>query len=199
MQNKPGIILSFMIIALICGLVITITNEFTAEKIKENARKFKLRIVESVITMPYDNHLYDDFTEVTDPAYLGGEQSVTVFRLRQNDQPEGVVMFPVKCRGYSGTIELIIGITYDGNLMGVRVYKHRETEGLGDRIDNRKSDWILQFNDLSLANTPMDDWTVTTDGGKFDELSGATITSRGVVNAVRKSLEFYQVNRDRLY
>ena len=199
MQNKLRLILPLAIIALICGLVITVTHEFTAEKIKDNARKFSLGIIESVITVPYDNDLYNDYMEVTEPGYLGSDKPVTIFRLRQNNQPHGIVLFPVKCKGYSGNIELTVGIAYDGTLMGVRVFKHTETEGLGDRIDSKKTDWILHFTDHSLDNTPLGDWAVTADGGKFDELSGATITSRGVVTAVRKSLEFYQANRDRLY
>ena len=186
-------------VAIVCTLILFVANNLTQSRIANNAREQQLRIIDAVMPLPHDNALYDDVIEVTDPQYLGSENSVSVFRARNANQPVGLVLMPVTARGYSGNILLTIGIAYDGTLLGVQVLKHQETEGLGGNVDQNKSDWIKKFTDRSLTNTPIETWAVETDGGKFDQLSGATITSRGVINAVRKSLEYYQINRDRLY
>ncbi len=204
-MNKTGlkpathIIIPLAILALACATLLTVANHFTREKITANAREFQLRVIDTVMLLDHNNELYDDFIEVSEPGYFGNADTVTVFRARMDDQPVGVVLMPVTAKGYSGRIQLLIGIAFDGALLAVRVLKHHETEGLGDRIDQNKSDWINRFSGISLDNTPLEDWSVESDGGDFDQLSGATITSRGVINAVRKSLEYYKLNRDRLY
>jgi electron transport complex, RnfABCDGE type, G subunit len=187
------------ILALVCASLLFIVHGFTTGKITANARAFQLRVIDTVMPLPHDNPLYDDFIEVPVTGFTGDEDKITVYRARRDGQPAGVVLMPVTAKGYSGNIQLIIGIAFDGTLLGVSAIKHRETEGLGDRIDQDKSDWIRQFTDRSLAITPVEEWEVKADGGVFDQLSGATMTSRGVVNAVRETLEYYQANRDRLY
>lgn len=199
LQSKLYIMLPLLTLALLCAVLLFIVNEFTHKKIQDNARIYKLRMIESVMSLPHDNDLYNDFIEVTDPSIFNTDQPVTVFRMRKGKQSIGVIFFPVIAKGYSGNIELTIGIAYDGTIMGVQVLKQHETEGMGDRIVPEKSDWLGHFTDHSLENTPLEAWTVSADGGQFDELSGATITSRGVVNAVRNTLEYYKFNRDKLY
>ena len=193
------ILIPISVVAGVCALILLITNELTQSHIADNAREQQLRIINTVMPLPHDNALYDDTIEVVDPHCLGSENSVSVIRARNADQPVGLVLMPVTAKGYSGNILLTIGIAYDGTLLGVQVLKHQETEGLGGEVDQKKSDWIKGFIDRSLANTSLEIWTVKTDGGAFDQLSGATITSRNVINTVRKSLEYYQINRDKLY
>lgn len=199
LSEKLDIILPLVIIALVCSVLLFTINKFTYEEINNNARVYKLRMIESVMSLSHDNNLYDDFIQVTDPDLFNTDKPVTVFRVREGKQPVGVIFSPVNAKGYSGNIELTIGLAYDGTIMGVRVLKQHETEGMGDRIDPAKSDWLGHFTDQSLENTPLEAWTVSADGGKFDELSGATITSRGVVSAIRDTLEYYKLNRDKLY
>lgn len=94
--------------------------------------------------------------------------------------------------GYSGDIKLIVGVNADGTVAGVRVLRHKETPGLGDQIELNKSDWILEFNGKSLDNPTADQWAVKKDGGEFDQFTGATITPRAVVKAVKTALQFYR-------
>ena len=95
-------------------------------------------------------------------------------------------------QGYSGPISLVIGVNADNTLRGVRVISHKETPGLGDKIETNKADWILQFAGKSLLNPTVSHWKVRKDGGDFDQFTGATITPRAVVNAVRETLEMAQ-------
>jgi electron transport complex protein RnfG len=94
---------------------------------------------------------------------------------------------------------MLVGIYHSGKLAGVRVIDHKETPGLGDKIDVKKDDWILQFEGLSLGNPPASKWKVKKDGGEFDQFTGATITPRAVVAAVRQSLEYFRKHRDELF
>ena len=74
-----------------------------------------------------------------------------------------------------------------------------ETPGLGDKIDEQKSDWILGFSGKSLGNPPEEKWKVKKDGGIFDQFTGATITPRKVVASVKRTLLYFRKNRDRLF
>lgn len=187
-----------LVIFLVSAALLATVNKFTRDKITRNARDVELRIIDTVMPLPHDNNLHEDYIAVRDPGNLGAS-TVTVFRARQDREPVGAVLMPVTAMGYSGTILLTIGIAYDGTLLAVRVIKQHETPGLGDLIELTKSDWINHFTGRSLSETPGAGWVVQADGGMFDQLSGATITSRGVLNAVRKALEYYTSNRDRLY
>jgi electron transport complex protein RnfG len=78
-----------------------------------------------------------------------------------------------------------------GTLLGVRVISHSETPGLGDKIETAKSDWILGFSGRSLNDPPPEQWEVKKDGGVFDQFTGATITPRSLIRAVKGGLEFF--------
>jgi electron transport complex protein RnfG len=124
---------------------------------------------------------------------------VTVYRARLHGEPVALVIAAVAPDGYSGTIRLLVGINVDGSLSGVRVVAHRETPGLGDAIEEERSDWILGFTGKSLQNPPLQKWAVKKDGGAFDQLTGATITPRAVVKAVRQALLYYRDQKDALF
>ena len=89
--------------------------------------------------------------------------------------------------GFSGTIRFLVGVDTDGVITGVRIISHSETPGLGDKIELAKSQWVTEFNQHSLANTPL--WGVKKDGGSFDQFTGATITPRAVVNGVHLAMQ----------
>ena len=122
-----------------------------------------------------------------------------MYRARKAGQPVALVITPVAPDGYSGIIKLLVGINVDGTLNGVRVVTHRETPGLGDAIDEKRSDWIHLFDNRSLLDPPLERWAVRKDGGDFDQLTGATITPRAVVKAVRQTLLYYRDNQDALF
>jgi electron transport complex protein RnfG len=147
----------------------------------------------------HDNDMFSDILEVHDRELLGTSDAVTVYRARNNGTPVALVLTSVAPDGYSGDINLLIGIHYDGSLAGVRVISHKETPGLGDRIEADRSPWINSFTGLSLQNPTEEQWKVKKDGGQFDQFTGATITPRAVVKAVANTLSYYQTHRDELF
>ena len=147
----------------------------------------------------YDNRITEDAIEVTAPEWLGTDQPVTVYRARKDGQPVALFATPYAPDGYSGPIQLLIGVYADGTLAGARVLAHKETPGLGDGIEERRSPWILVFTGKSLENPEPARWKVKKDGGVFDQFTGATITPRAVIKATRKFLEYVQTHQARLF
>ncbi len=178
--------------------MVTLTHELTEHRIEENEREALLASFHAVIDPAiHDNELDTDRIEVRD-AQLG-KGLVDVYRARLEDAPMAVLMTPSAPDGYSGAIKLLVAINYDGSLSGVRVLRHRETPGLGDKVEAQRSDWILGFAGLSLENPGPEGWAVKKDGGSFDQFTGATITPRAVVGAVQRSLLYYRNHRDTLF
>ena len=147
----------------------------------------------------YDNRVVEDRIEVVAPEWLGTDQPVTVYRARKDGQPVALFATPYAPDGYSGPIQLLIGVYADGTLAGARVLAHKETPGLGDGIEEKRSPWILAFSGRSLENPQRERWKVKKDGGAFDQFTGATITPRAVVKATRKFLEYVQTHQARLF
>lgn len=141
----------------------------------------------------YDNNLLEHPLRMHDEQ--GGQ--VTVYRGTLGMQVSAMA-WEISAQGYAGEIRLILGLDATGEILGVRVLSHAETPGLGDKIEAQKDDWILGFNGLGLGHPPEDQWKVKKDGGQFDQFSGATITPRGVVKAIRQGLDFYQAHRTEL-
>jgi electron transport complex protein RnfG len=186
--------------ALVGTGLVAFTNDQTRDRIAENRRARLVKALgELVDPSRYDNAIDSDTIEVSNRHLLGTEQNVTVYRAWRNGRPIAVLLTPVAPGGYSGTIDLLVAINRDGTLAGVRVTSHRETPGLGDAIEVERSDWIKSFAGRSLENPSAGGWRLRKDGGEFDQLTGATITPRAVVSAVRKALQYYRENRDKLF
>ena len=112
-----------------------------------------------------------------------------------NGEFVGAILPATARDGYTGDINMIVGITEDGTISGVRVLSHRETPGLGDQVDYKKSHWVDGFLGKSLSNPEESKWAVKKDKGVFDQFTGATITPRAVTNAVHKALQYYDANK----
>lgn len=181
------------------GLV-AFAYEKTKDRIAQAEREALLRSLHSVVKPEtHNNDLFNDLILVTSQQYLGSKQPLPVFRARNNSQPYAAIITAIAPDGYNGDIKLLIGIKYDSTITGVRVIDHRETPGLGDAIETRRSDWILSFDGLSINNPDKKHWKVKRDGGHFDQFTGATITPRAIVKAVASALEYFELNKDTLF
>lgn len=179
--------------------LVAFTHEQTAERIAANEREALLKSLTTLVPAErIDNDIITDLTTVSDPQRLGGGETI-VYRGRHQGQPVAAVMTPIAPDGYAGPIRLLVAINYDGSLGGVRVVSHKETPGLGDRIEESRSDWILGFAGKSLSNPSMEKWKVKRDGGIFDQFTGATITPRVIVRTVKNSLLYFKEHRDALF
>ena len=192
--------LSLGLVAIIGTTLLSGVDRVTAERIAQQERRVVLQQLGQIISPDrYDNALQDDLFTFTDETWFPQGQQVVAYRARRNGQPMAVILRFAAVDGYSGPIDLLAGIEADGRLAGVRVITHRETPGLGDAIEAGKSDWIRSFDGKSLGAPPAAEWTVRRDGGAFDQFTGATITPRAVIQAVRLALEYHERHRDLLY
>lgn len=188
------------LIALLGAALLAGTWALTRERIAQQERAAEMQTLHQIIPADaYDNDLREDRFEVHAPVHFKHPAPVVVWRARQDGAPAGAILRVVAPDGYNGDIVLLVGVDPDGEVLGVRVLSHRETPGLGDPIERSKSDWILSFDGRSLGDPPAGDWTVKRAGGSFDQFTGATITPRAIVHAVRRTLEWFEANRELVF
>jgi H+/Na+-translocating ferredoxin:NAD+ oxidoreductase subunit G len=194
---KPSALIHAAILGTFClgfGVVLAVTDRMTVDAIAARALDDKLNSLAQVLPEKMrDNNPVSDALTLRDPD----GKELTAYRARKDGRLTGVA-YEIRASGYAGEIRLMLGIDADGRVLGVRALAHKETPGLGDKIDTRKGDWILHFTGLSLGSPPVEKWKVRKDGGDFDQFAGATITPRGVVGAVRGGLDFFAAHRNEI-
>lgn len=203
MNIVRNMLISALVLALfaIAGtFFVSYTFENTIDRINENKRVALLKAIHVLIPpSDHDNDIFTDVIHKNDSNLLGSKKSVNIYRARKNNKSVAVIINSVAPDGYNGNIDLLVAINYNGTLAGVRVVHHKETPGLGDAIEESRSNWITKFKSLSLTNPDKKGWAVKRDGGEFDQFTGATITPRAIVKAVYNTLRYYKKHRDNLY
>lgn len=181
-------------VTLLATLLLVLADQVTRGPIAERrAQDLKASLTQVIPATLHDNDLLAD----TLTLGLIGDAPLTIYRAVRQGEVTGIA-FGLSAPGYAGPIDLLLGLDPRGRVLGVRVLAHRETPGLGDRIEVAKDDWILAFNGRSLGDPPAERWAVRKDGGEFDQFSGATITPRAVVGALKVGLQGFAAHRDAL-
>jgi len=184
--------------AVACTIIVGLVSELTQDKIIAQQQKQLLTTLHAIIDPArHDNDIANNCIMMSAPA-LGSSKIQTMYIARKAEKVVAVAMTSVAPDGYNGNIELIIGINIDGSISGVRVLKHQETPGLGDKIELRKNDWITSFNSKKMLSEQDSRWAVVKDNGMFDQFTGATITPRAVVKAVKNTLIYFTENKESL-
>lgn len=190
MNSIPRLVLVLTLITAGAGLVLSLVESVTREPIAEQRRQEMLRALQAVLP-PADNSPDDDTVElVVGQDKRGRDVMRKFFRGRKDGQLSGLAFKVVAPDGYSGNIDVMVGIDPSGTVVGIEILSHNETPGLGDKI--AFPEYKKTFAGKNLDNA---DWRVKKDGGEFDQITGATISPRAVVGAVRKGLEFYRDNK----
>ena len=181
-------------IAAICTALVAITFELTEDRIEENAQAWLKQSLQPVLSgVSFDSGIGENGLVIAAPHELPGTDDAMIYRIYAGESP-AAALFVVSARdGYSGPIRLLLGLDASGIVTGLSVLEHRETPGLGDGIESRS--WQEQFVGRSLGNPAGDGWNIRGDGGEFDALTGASVSPRAVVKAVRETLEYYAANR----
>lgn len=195
--NKNAKILALFAIA--CTATVGLVHLFTKDRIEIQAQQQLIKQLSEIIQVDsHDNEMFRDC--ITAPEGNSSDLLIDViYRARLNNTPTAAAIKTVAPDGYSGNIELLIAINVDGSVSGVRALTHKETPGLGDKIELRKSDWIEKFSGKKVLNDNDNRWAVIKDGGMFDQFTGATITPRAVVKTVRKTVDYFQANQESIF
>lgn len=200
--RTAAIMLAFTLVftALMAG-----TYKATAPLVAASTLAEKLRLIGEVLPQAsYDNDLMADAITLPAQKALGLDDETRLWRARKAGAPVALVLEAAAPDGYSGRIGLIVAVGVDGRLIAVRVTTHKETPGLGDYINpkkdrNKARPWITQFSNLGFDTVPREKWRVKKDGGRFDQMSGATISARAVTNASGRALAWAVEHQDKLF
>ena len=186
MNGMPRLILVLTLITAGAGLILSLVEAVTREPIAEQRRLETLRALQAVLP-PADNSPDEDTVQLLmGQDKRGRDVFRTFFRGRKENELSGVAFKVVAPDGYSGNITVMVGVDSEGTVAGIEILSHMETPGLGDKIVLPAFKGIFVGKNLENA-----DWRVKKDGGEFDQITGATISPRAVVGAVRKGLEFF--------
>jgi electron transport complex protein RnfG len=183
--------------AVLATVIIVVAEQSTRAQRELNNARYATRMLSEVLPAgDYDQPPGLQVFNLKDEELLGSKTPLPAYPVYRDGQTVAVILSVIATDGYVGPIPLLVGISRDGQILGVRAAGHRETPGLGDKIEIQKSDWIRQFEQRTLETTA--NWGLKRDGGDFDHISGATITSRAVTQAVKRALDYFAINRDRL-
>lgn len=199
--KKVSITASAMIIfSLVASAALSISYFLTKTPIEESDARAKRMFLNQVVPSNlYDNNLVKDTISVEPNPLIGNKKNIDIYRAKKNNHVIAVIIETIAPDGYSGEIKTLVGVDQKDKILGVRVITHKETPGLGDYIEVDKSHWIKNFNLKSLDEMGEKEWAVKKDGGDFDYVSGATITSRAVIKSTYKSLLYVKENKKRLF
>jgi electron transport complex protein RnfG len=192
--------IAIVLLTIAAALGLGAIDRLTRARVERNAQEWLSERL-NILVPPdsRDNDVLTDKALAIAPDLLGIARPVAVYRARKKGQPVAAILHTMAPDGYRGPIELLVAIDAGGKLIGVQVVRHRETPGLGDAFENRNRDWLPKFTGRSLDDPPQQRWAVRKDGGDFDGFTGATITPRAIVKAVRRSLEFYRAKQATIF
>ena len=173
------------------GLILALVEDATRAPIAEQRRLEMVRALEAVLPKIDNQPDSDTVALVAGVDKKGREVQRTFYRGRTGNNLVGIAFKVTAPDGYSGNIDIMVGIQPDGTVVGIEILTHAETPGLGDKIAH--TPFKEQFRDKGLDNI---DWRVKKDGGEFDQITGATISPRAVVKAVHAGLTFFKKHRN---
>lgn len=199
-QNRLAGAIYLVLFAFTAAWLLANVQQCTQQRIADNELAERLKSLRVLLPADgYDNEPHKDFIFVTSADLLGSRKPLPVYRVRRGQQPVAAVLTAVARNGFSGTISMLVSIDVHGEMIGVRIISHTETPGLGDRIEAKKSDWIKGFTGLTTSDPMASAWVLDRDGGSFDHLTGATVSSRAVLNAARNAIIYFNANSAEIF
>lgn len=198
MKESLRSVLVLMVVCLVASFSLAMVNRATEPRIVHQKKMEKLSAIRAVLP-PFDNDPIEDSKELVVGTDEEGTPVLKTFYLGKMEGQIAGVAFETEGEGFGGAISVIVGIDPGGEVRGVEVLEHLETPGLGARIE--LPEFKDQFVDKSLANSKLVDGSlaVTKDRGDIDALTGATISSRGVTQAVDRALHLFKKHRDEIF
>ena len=193
---QAGVLAGFALLAaILLGVADLATRGVIEMRVRED---LQANLAQVVPAEWHDNDLLQDSVLLDAKDNNLGSEQIEVYLAKKAGIVNAVCFKFVAPDGYAGPISLVMGVDRTGEILGVRVIAHVETPGLGYKIEVTKSKWVLGFNGKSLDNLSVEQWAVKKDGGVFDQFSGATITPRKVVQAIKRGLDFYKAHQAEL-
>jgi electron transport complex protein RnfG len=143
------------------------------------ARLAKINKAIAEVTPPFDNSPSDEATEITVEG-----RALRLFPAKKNGALVGVAVETSTTKGFGGLITLMVGFLPDGAIYKTTVISHAETPGLGDKIEQSKGNFSLQFEGKHPDTFQL---AVRKDGGDVDAITASTVSSRAFCDAVERA------------
>jgi electron transport complex protein RnfG len=195
---KSGVTLA--VIAAICTSLVAVTYHLTVDRIAANDKALLEQSLHPALSdLFYDSDVSESRLILAPPHGLPGNDEALIYRVYANNEPVAALFVVTARDGFSGSIRILLGVDIDGLVTGVRILQHRETPGLGDKIESTRSDWVHQFPGRSIDDPVVTEWAIRRDGGQFDQLTGASVTPRAVIKAMRDTLLYFNANREEIF
>ncbi len=195
---RSGVTLA--VIAAICTALVALTYRLTAERIVANEQAWLERSLQPALSgLFYDSGVTESKIIIPPPHELPGSETAIIYRVYAEDAPVAALFIVSARDGYAGPIRILAGIDTMGVVTGVHVLEHSETPGLGDRVESTKSDWVKQFNGRSLLDPEPTGWAIKGDGGQFDQLTGASVTPRAIIKAIKETLLYFEAHSEEIF
>ncbi|QCI20270.1 electron transport complex subunit RsxG [Buchnera aphidicola (Brachycaudus cardui)] len=194
MKKKNKILKNAFLISLfstVCVAGTVLINHITKNKIILQKEEEKKILLQQVVP----KKIYDTFTKKLykiKNKYLGDDKTHNLWLLFNNkkNQPEAAIVETTAPDGYSGSINMLVAAYFNGKIIGVRVVSHKETPGIGDKIELSISDWIKKFTNMHVSSLEDKNFSLKKYGGSIDQFTGATITPQSVTNSVKRTVVF---------
>jgi len=183
-KDQIRMIIALFVVAAIAAILLGMTDILTRQPIAA-AQKAALHNALKQVLPQHENDPQAD-------KFVFGDAKTSMYPARNKAGKLAALAWDVVAPdGYSGSIHILIGVRPDGRIYAIRITQHQETPGLGDGIVKNKG-WLTSFVDQSLSSKQ---WKVKKDGGDFDQFTGATISPRAVVKAVKNALLFFNSHK----
>ncbi len=190
-REQWHMIIALLVVGVVCTLLLATTNIFTKAPIAQAERQALMDALMQVLP----EHHNDPISDTRDITIDSDKKPTRFYFSRNEDNTINTIAWQVTAPdGYNGSIHILMAVHPDGSINAIRVTDHKETPGLGDGI-TKNHPWLDSFDNKSLNNAR---WAVKKDGGDFDQFTGATITPRAVVKAVKKGLEMFTKIKSKL-
>ena len=195
---KSGITLA--VIAALCTSLVAATYHLTADRIAANDKALLEQSLHPALAdLFYDGGVSESLLVLPPPHELPGSDKALIYRVYANEEPVAALFVVTARDGFSGPIRILVGVDITGVVTGIRILQHRETPGLGDKIVASRSDWVHQFAGRSIVDPLPGKWAIDRDGGQFDQLTGASVTPRAVIKAMRDTLIYFDTHKTEIF
>ncbi len=193
MTKRNALVIGALLLALMTA-VVGVQHLLGDHIARERQAASERALLDLLAPGSYDNHPTAAPIALADSEQLRLPEPSFGYLATLNGVPVAVLL-PTRGEGYEGSIELLLAIAPSGQLLAVKVLSERETPGLADLSNAARSPWLRGFFGRSAGDA---DWRMKADGGPFDQMAGATVTSRAVSQAVQQGLRYFDAHKAHL-
>lgn len=177
-----NMVLTLLLVTLVSSAILGFVYELTKNPIAVSKMKKKNSAIVNVVPEFNNNPIEEMYSIGVDG------DSLRFYPAKKDGQLVGTAISTFTNKGFGGNIKLMIGLLPDGTINNIVVLEHKETPGLGDKMQKSKSDFSVQFNGKNPENFQI---SVTKDGGDVQAITASTISSRAYCDAVKRAYDTY--------